>query len=207
MPVPPPGRIPPLRLAALPLLVAFVLALFVAALPSPVRPQWLALPNLATNVFLRLFAVRAGISVFEPPRERIVDVLRNDCIRVRGLRASAAPETLQPPDGRCVTSGVRLGVPLREWMLRSILTGGEAGLTEIQRESVIGDWFCFAPPWRDRRFEQIELVWTQPTFHIDTGAEKVTNVLFFRWRCDPPGLVGEARGSSDAELRHLTGGS
>jgi len=202
-----PGRIPLLRLAALPPVVLFCLALFLAALPPPVRPPFLALPSVVTDIFLRLFAVRAGISVFEPPRARIVDVLRNDCIRVRGLRAGAAPEVLQPPDGRCVTSGVRIGVPQREWMLRSILTGGEGGLPELQREAVIGDWFCHAPPWRERRFEEIELVWTQPSFHIETGAEKVTNVLFFRWRCDPPGLAAEARGASDAELRRLTGGS
>lgn len=207
LPMPQPGRMRPTRLLALALLLLYGVALFLAALPKPVRPDFLDVPSYLANAVLRRFAVRAGISVFEPPRERIVDVLRNDCIRVRGLRADAPPEVLQPPDGHCVTSGVRIGVPQREWMLRSVLTGGEASLPELQRQAVIGDWFCFSPHWRDRRYEEIELLWTKPSFHIDTGAEKVTNVLFFRWRCSPPGLVAEARGATDEEVRRLTGGS
>ena len=60
------------------------------------------------------------------------------------------PEPVRLPEGDSL-AGVRIGVPPREWMLRSILTGGEASLPELQRQAVIGDWFCSAPQWRSRR--------------------------------------------------------
>ncbi len=186
-------------------LVLYTVALFVAALPRPVRPAFLDAPSALANEVLRRFAIRAGISVFQPPRERIVDVLRNDCIYLRGRRAGGAPEWLQPPGGRCVTSGLRIGVPPVEWFLRSLLTGGEASVGELMRQAVIGDWFCHGRTFRDRGLEEVELLWEQPSFDIRTGEERVKPVLYFRWRCDPPGLVAQRSSPSADEVRALWG--
>lgn len=194
------------RTGALSAFVLYAAMLLLAALPRPVRPHILDVPHLMADAVLRRFAIRGGISVFLPPAERVVDVLRNDCIVVRGLRNGTAPEFLQPPDGRCITSGVRIGVPQVEWMVRSILTGGEASLVEIQRQAVVGDFFCFAPPWRERRFDEVDLAWTQPAFDIDTGEERTTNLLYFRWRCAPPDLVTDLRAPSDEALRRVMDG-
>jgi hypothetical protein len=188
-------------------LVLYALVLLLSALPPPVRPRVLDLPSLVASIALRKVGLRAGISVFSPPRERIVHVLRQDCIRVRGLRPGAPPETLAPPGGRCVTSGFRPSLPPREWFLRSLLTGGEGQTSELMREAVIGDFFCHGPDFRERGFAEVEVVWTKPGFHIDSGAESTENVLLFRWRCEPPGVLESSAGPSDARLRQLPGGT
>jgi hypothetical protein len=187
------------------LLAAYAAALLLAALPRPVRPGWLDAPCAAVERLLRSVGLRGGIAVFLPPRERIDHVLRNDCVRVRGLRQVGPPEILQPPEGRCVTRGLRLYLPSTEWMLRSVLTGGEASHGELMREAVIGDWFCHGRPYRERSFREIEVVWTKPGFDRTSGKERTQNLLFYRWSCDPPDLLAEARNLTDTELRRLVG--
>jgi hypothetical protein len=186
-------------------LTLYAAILFLSALPPPVRPQVLDFGSILSAMILRDVGLRAGISVFQPPRERIVEVLRQDCIRVRGARPGAPPEVLAPAGGRCITSGFRPALPRREWFLRSLLTGGEAQVPELLRQAVIGDFFCHAPEYRTRGFDEVEVLWTKPSFHIDTGAESTTNVLLFRWRCEPPGVVESDVSPSDARLRALPG--
>jgi hypothetical protein len=190
-----------LRPVAFGLLLLYCLALLLSALPDPVRPAFLVVPSKLAEAVLRRLAIRGGISVFEPPRERITDVLRNDCILVRGIAATGEASWLQPAGGRCVTEGFRPAIPDLEWMLRSLLTGGEGYQPPSVLEAAIGDFFCHAPPWRERRLAEVELVWTQPRFQIDTGAATTDLLLLFRWRCDPPGLISERLPPDEAGVR------
>ena len=200
-----PARAAPLRPFALGLLVVYSLALFLSALPAEARPGFLDRPSAIAESVLRLFAVRGGIAVFEPPRERVVKVLRNDCIYVRGLDAAGRSHWLQPTDGRCTLTGLRLSIPDVEWMLRSLLTGGEGFHAVATQEAVVGDFFCHAPPWRELGLREIELLWVQPRFDIDTGEERTEPVFAFRWRCEPPGVMSEANPPSEAAVRAFLG--
>jgi hypothetical protein len=187
------------------LLLLYTAALFLSALPEPVRPGFLRVPASVTETVLRRFLVRGGISVFEPPRERIVDVLRNDCIYARGIGSDGTRIWLQPRDGRCVTQGFRPTIPDLEWLLRSLLTGAEAHQSAPMQLATLGDFFCHGPPWRARELAEIELLWTQPLFQIETGAESTRNVLYFRWRCDPPDVLAEAAPPDEAQVRAFLG--
>lgn len=191
----------PARPVALVLLLAYSAALFLAALPAPARPDFLRAPSGLADQVLRRFFVRAGIPVFQPPPARIADVLRHDCIYVRGLGPDGGRTWIEPPDGRCRTEGLKLAIPDLEWMVRSLLTGGEGFVALPMQEAVLGDFFCHAPAWRAHRFAEIELLWVQPRFHIDTGAETTLPVFSYRWRCDPPGVIAEATPPDAALVR------
>lgn len=200
-PTGPAGRRP----FALGLLLLYSLGLLLTAWPAEVRPAFLDRPSAIAESILRLVAIRGGIAVFEPPRERIVKVLRNDCIYVRGIDAAGRAHWLQPADGRCTTTGLRLTLPDLEWMLRSLLTGGEGFHAIATQQAVIGDFFCHAPPWRAHGLQQIELLWVQPRFDIDTGEESTEPVFEFRWRCAPPGVTSEAKPPTPAAVRAFLG--
>ena len=81
------------------LLVAYAALLVLGAWPEAVRPALMDAPAAIADGLLRVAGMRSGVGVFEPGRERIVLVQRNDCIRVRGLRGDAAPVRLEPREG------------------------------------------------------------------------------------------------------------
>jgi len=185
------------------LLTAYGLALLLSALPPTVRPGFLAAPSELTKQLLRKVGLRGGITVFLPPRQRVVRVLRNDCIYVRGVRADGSPRWILPPDGRCVLTGLRPSLPTLEWMTRSVLTGGEASLPQTLRQAALGDFFCHGPGFATEGFVRVEILWLQPRFHIDTGAPSEDRLLLQRWRCDPPGLEEERIPPSAEEARRF----
>ena len=195
------------RHVAVALLTTYALLLILSAWPDEARPRLFDLPSRASLALLGSVGLRGGVPVFEPPAARITRVSRNDCIRVRGLAPGAAPALLYPADGRCVTSGFRPRIPWIEQALRGLLVRGPTPLNQ----AVVGDFFCFgrgAPLGFGEgapapRFDEIEVLWTVPWFHIETGEEGVHNVVVYRWRCDPPGIVREVRNPSDAELEAL----
>ena len=178
------------------LLLVVSALLVLGAWPRAVRPAALDGAAAYARAMLGTIGMRSGVRVFEPSRERIVYVTRNDCIRVRGLRAGAPPVVLEPADGACRLDGFHPGVPRHEWMLRSLLIRGRAP----QSQAAIGDFYC-ARDGAD--FDEIEVLWTQPWRHIDTGREGHTHLILYRWRCDPPALVYESRSPSDAEVDAL----
>lgn len=190
---------------ALVALVLYSAALLLAALPEPVRPGFLHDASRLTDNVLRQVLIRAGIPVFSPPRERITDVLRADCIYVRGVDGAGRRSWIEPPDGRCVTQGPKPSIPDVEWMLRSLMTGGEGFQTAAMVQAVVGDFFCHASPWQSRDLSEIEILWVQPRFQIETGVESVRPVLAFRWRCAPPGVISDSRPPSAAEVEAFLG--
>lgn len=184
-------------------LLLYSAALFLSALPSPVRPGWLVAPSEVVKRALRSFGLRGGITVFLPPRERVVELIRNDCIYVRGVGADGTRRWLLPPDGHCVVSGFRPALPTLEWMTRSILTGGEASLPQTLRQAAVADFFCHGPRFAGEGFETVELLWVQPRLHIETGAPSEDQLLLYRWRCTPPGLLEERIPPSPEEVRRF----
>ena len=187
------------RRVAVALLTTYALLLLLSAWPDEARPPLLDLPSRLSTAWLGGVGLRGGVPVFEPPAQRITRVSRNDCIRVRGLAHGAAPAVLYPADARCVTSGFRPRIPWIEQALRGLLVRGPTPLNQ----AAVGDFFCFEGGAPAPRFDEIEVLWTVPWFHIETGEEGVHNVVVYRWRCDPPGIVHEVRNPSDAELESL----
>lgn len=199
------GPPPPLRAIAAVALLLYGALLFLSALPDNLRAPALRLPASLADALLRSVAIRGGVAVFHPQRERITEVPRNDCIYVRGIDASGGRRWLEPPSGRCVTRGFRPALPDVEWMLRSLLTGGESWLPPTQVIVAIGDFFCHAPREDLAGLREVELLWTLDWFHIDTREEGTTPYLYFRWRCDPPALLEEERSPALARVRSFLG--
>jgi hypothetical protein len=171
--------------------------LALAAVPPQVRPAFLAGPGDAARVLLRAIAIRPGVAVFEASSQPTTRLVRNDCLRVRGIDATGRVAVVAPPEGRCVLGGVRAAVPWTEGLLRSLVLRAPAGVAE----PALGDWVCHAPRFTASAFREVELVWTAPWVDRATGAEGVANDALVVWRCDPPALVQRVLQPSDAALR------
>ena len=87
-------------------------------------------------------------------------------------------------------------------MLRSLLVRARAPLSQ----AAIGDYYCHRGRTDAPRFDEVELLWTQPWFDLHTGEEGHGHVILYRWRCRPPGLVLDVRAPSDADVERLTAG-
>jgi hypothetical protein len=191
-----------MRRALVPVLLAYATLLVLSAWPAEVRPAVLDGPAHAARAVLGTVAIRGGMAVFEPAPPRIVRVQRNDCFRVLGLVEGRPPVRLHPRDGTCFTRGVRLRIPPEAWMLRSLHLRTPAPLGQ----AVVGDRYCHPDGAAAPRFDEIEVLWTQPFFEIETGAEGRVHPILYRWRCRPPALVFERRGPSDAEVERSSAG-
>lgn len=183
-------------------LLAYAALLVLSAWPAELRPRALDRPARVARAVLGTVAIRGGMAVFEPAPARIVRVQRNDCFRVLGLVEGRPPVRLHPDESGCFTRGLRLRIPPEAWMLRSLHLRTRAPLGQ----AVVGDRYCHPDGDPVPRFDEIEVLWTQPYFEIETGVEGRVHPILYRWRCDPPGLAFERRGPSDAEVERLSAG-
>ncbi len=188
-----------LRDAGLLALVGYAALLALAAWPEEVRPGALDLPSRLANFALRKVGIVAGVPVYEPPRQRIVRLELNDCIRVRGFDRQGRAEVLAPPGGACFTSGVRFTIPWPELALRSLLLRS----TKPTNQAAIGDYFCHGRRFRERRFAEIEVFWWVPWRDLRSGETGRTPVFVYRWQCRPAHILWERTGPSEDELRRL----
>lgn len=186
------------RALAVVALLAWCALLVLSAWPARVLlPDQLGAPRELARALLGSVAMTGGISVFDPPPQRIERVAMADCIWVRARDARGGERPLHPPGGQCQTAGVRLAIPRLDWVQRDLLLRSTAPLNQ----AVIGDYWCRHAPGGPP--EAIDVLWTQPWFARTTGEPSRTHVAFFRWRCAPPGLPVDLRAPSDEELvRH-----
>jgi len=168
--------------------------LVLAAVPPEVRPRAIEKPGEIARTALRFVGIRPGVAVFEASRAASQRIVRNDCIRVRGVDARGRAQVVAPPLDACVTHGVQLLVPWTEGMLRSLVLRAPPGVAE----AAIGDWVCHAPRFASQGFRQVQLAWTAPWIDRSSGAEGVTSNARIVWRCDPPGLEQRVLGTGDA---------
>jgi len=191
-----PRRVRAGRTAAVAALLLWCALLVLSAWPERVLlPGLLGLPARLADALLGTVAITGGISVFDPPRQRIERVNLADCIFVRARDAGGAETSLHPPGGECQTAGLRLAIPRLEWVQRDLILRSTAPLNQ----AVIGDYWCRHAP--GDRPEAIDVLWTQPWLERETGARAHGHAVFFRWRCAPPGLTLDLRVPSDDELR------
>lgn len=127
--------------------------------------------------------------------------MRNDCIAVRGIDADGRAHVVAPPEGRCVTEGLRLSVTRTEGLLRSLVLRAPPGVAE----AAIGDWVCHDARFAERELSEVELVWTAPWVDRATRAEGVERNALVVWRCDPPGIEQRVLQPSEADLRARSG--
>ena len=182
------------RIAALSL-TAYAVALVVAAIPPEVRPRALEIPGEITRRALQAVGIHAGLAVFETGYQDEV-LVRADCIRVSARDAQGRSVVLAPPGDRCVTQGVRLFVPWQEGALRAVMLRAPPGVAE----AAIGDWACRGPVWGSPEWAEVTVVWTQPWLDLRSREEGVANAAYFRWRCEPAGLIERVLRPSDAQL-------
>jgi hypothetical protein len=179
------------------LLSAYAATLVLGAWPPELRRgplQILEAPADLAAAALAKLGIKGGVAVFGPPPARITRVLLQDCIHVRGRVAGRPPEALHPPGGECQTQGLRLTLPRREVVWRSLLIRAATPLNQ----AVIGDFHCHAGGRGPAVYEAVEVLWSQPWRALYGPERGVAHVIWFRWQCEPPGIQDEMRNPDDA---------
>lgn len=163
----------------LPLLVAYMLCLVLAAWPAEIRPA--VLDGLGTAAYdaLAVVGVRAGIPVFVGTPHKQPSIIRARCIEVKGVDAAGAEIELYPPEP-CPRRGFQWKPmvyehSLHHWNSRIADGVGESNLWAM------GDHFCQQSPAAE--LLHVEISKTVHVLDYASGREWSRNVPIGRVRC------------------------
>ena len=193
-------------LVGLPLLLAYIALIVVAALPDPLRPGFLDRPQTLAVELLGWVGWRAGQPVFtgwDNPNKAI----RAFCTHVKARGGAGGDFTLWPPDERCDSYGFRYRTNPREVVhFQSFYSARKQGMKDEALLRGLGRRYCVEARRRDAEVSAVAFVHYAVMVAYADGLLSVSPLQQFEWSCDGARAERIALIPSQREMRAFWGG-
>lgn len=189
----------------LPLLLAYMVVVVVAALPDPLRPQIMDRPQASAAKLLASIGWRAGQPVFtgwDNPKKAI----RAFCTHVKARGEASGDFVLWPPDERCDSHGFRYRMNPREIVhFQSFYSARKQGMKDAALLRGLGRRYCLEAHRRDAEVSAVAFVHYAVMVAYADGALSVAPLQQFEWSCEGGGAERVALVPSQSEMRAFWG--